>query len=252
MGAVRLAGKTLKIAGGMLDTDEVEDYILDRGGELVEKAFVQLPVKFLAGKARAKKRAIKVLMRAINDSEALRTAVENSLNKLPLLIVSRTEDIRLKGPEALVRNEPYDHYVVACPRGVVLQKYELQLLNDLRNSAELADYAGLPEVFLKRLALESEQAYFDSASGGNQLILPEANHLIFDTDATFRWDLKELNGHYYVGYVMGYSVNFEKKGLRNEFVADIAPSLKSLKVALGKMSYDEREEVKSSLDAVPD
>ena len=55
MGAVRWTGKGLKLIGELLEAKDVEGWIEEKGREFIEKKLAQLPVKWLAGRTRAKR-----------------------------------------------------------------------------------------------------------------------------------------------------------------------------------------------------
>src|SRR5258705_8506355 len=100
MGMIRWTAKGMKLAGDMLDSDDVEKWLLSKGQALVEQKLTRLPANWLAGKTRAKRQLRAEILGELNKNEILRNGVEAKLAELPLVIEKAARDVWGNGPSA--------------------------------------------------------------------------------------------------------------------------------------------------------
>lgn len=221
MGVIRWSAKGMKLLGEVLDSDDVERWLLDKGQSIIEAKLTQMPARWLAGNYRAKKSVRQDLLLAINGSESLRLAVESKLAHLPEIVHRVARDVRTFGPyEAHSSDSRFD--VVMCPRELVRRRYAKWLLDELGSSAVFNRCVGMPNVVLTRLANASEEAFFaegDRAQGGTQF-------QVVGADAQEDLRLGGTPGVYWVGLVLyPTQCNLEEKK-DQRLLAAFAPQAK--------------------------
>lgn len=247
MGAVRWTGKGLKLIGQLLEAEEVERWLEDKGRELVEEKLKEISVKWLAGKRRAKSRAAAEVRSTVENAETFMASLESSLARLPSAILNVASHLQKNGPKTLVSSD-YSRYLTVCPRGLVREHYIRGIVNELKDSAELSRYEGLPERFLRRVAGESEEAFFRSVAQGSSEPLPGNDSLILGIDDDFGWGVEGINGHYYVGKHSIFGADLREKRQRKELQEKLDPELAKIKVRLGKLT---KEELDATVAALP-
>lgn len=247
MGAVRWTGKGLKLLGQILEAEEIEAWLEEKGRAFVEDTLTKLPVKWLGGRYRAKRRVVRDLRSSVEQSDTLRSSLQASLGRLPAALQNVAAHLRDKGPDQLGWKD-FNHHLVVCPRGLVRQHYTRLVVQDLKDSVELARYEGLPDRFLVRMARQSEDSFFAEAASGSQRVLASA-WIVMGVDDDYGWNVGELNGHYYVGGTSQYKADLSEKRQRKELLTKLEPRLEVAKIALGKLKRQEFDEVVSALPA---
>lgn len=247
MGAVRWTGKGLKLIGQILEAEEVERWLEGKGRELVEEKLKEISVKWLAGRRRAKSKAAAEVRSTVENAETFMASLESSLASLPSAVLNVAGHLQKNGPETLVSSD-FSRYLTVCPRGLVREHYIRSVVKELKDSAELSRYEGLPERFLRRVAGESEEAFFRSVAQGSREPLPGNDSLILGVDDDFGWRVEGINGHYYVGKRSMYGTDLREKGQRKELEEELEPELAKMKVKLGKLT---KEELEAAVAALP-
>ena len=245
MGALRWTGKGLKLVGQLLEAKEVEAWVENKGRALLEEKLQQLSLKWFAGRYRAKRQISAALSSSV-QSAAFRSALEMSLQKLPYLLLAFAEYFQKNGPEQLASKHPAIDAVVVCPRGLLRMAYTESVLRELSGAAELARYESLPELFLTRVARQSEESFFASCAAGDQPVLPDGKSLVLRVDDNFGWGIEGINGHYYVG-ISWLGADLSEKRRRKAFVDGLGPRLEGVTAALGRMSKTEIDRVKATV-----
>ena len=245
MGAIRWTGKGLKLAGQILEAEEIEKWLESQGKQFLQEQLRSVSAKWFAGEWRAKRLASTKIRSSVEQGDTFRASLESELQSLPNAILDVAGHLREHGPKRLVVSDyPYD--IVTCPRGLVREHYAKQIVGELKDSAELARYQGFPEPFLRRVALESEAAFFQDVENGNVPPLSKDN-VILAVDEDFGWNVGGVNGHYYVAEESRYSVDLSKRRERKTIVERTEKLLRSVRVELGKLDKDELHKIVSSL-----
>jgi hypothetical protein len=242
MGVIRWAGKGLELIGRILTMEDVEAWLENEGKGLVKKRLEALAVKWLFGKRRAKSKAFSDISENVNSSEPLRLALKRSLEKLPPLIGALADHIKTKGPKQLLESN-FPLGVVVVPRALVQNEYELILLTDLAEAAELSRFSGLPQLFLKDEAKKSEFAFFEMMKRGEIYTLPDRKTVLLDVDPDFDWHLTRSKGHYYCGHSDRFNVDLTHRGERKEFLEEIQTLLNQRKTKIGYFTPEEIETI---------
>jgi hypothetical protein len=238
MGSVSWTRDGLKLKDELLDSKTVKNWIQEKAQDIVEEKLKTLPAKFFAGKTRARRRIRKELMKDINKSEKFRASVYESLSSLPNVIFDLTQLIEAKKISDLFRIGA-DFTITACPRGVVFRYYLDKLIEDLSDSTELGRHRSFSDFFLERLAVESENIFFNfkhkvSSDGGRSTVV--------DINRDYDWNIDGYNGHYYVCFFRWKidvpAPNKARKLLKN-YSRDKIGELKIKLHSLNKAEFDE-------------
>jgi len=246
MGIVRWTAKGLKITGEILDSENVEKWLESQARKLLEDKAKQLPAKWFAGQVRARRWLRKEVAQAIDGSPAFRAALEESLAKLPELLLEIALKISsAKPPKIVADNSRYA--LVVCPRGLVRQLYCIRVVDSLKNAATLSRFTGLPEMFLARCAQLSEDSYFLDKK---RLPTLEKRGAIADIDDDYPWKLFDENGHYYVGVTRYSSDALSDKKAKQNFDSFIENNLEPLKITIGALSVPEIEDSRGKIMAL--
>jgi hypothetical protein len=236
MGAVRWTAKGLIFIGQLLEAEEIENWLEQKGRELIEEKLRRLPAKWLAGRSRAKRRISSDLRNSVERNEAFHTSLKDSLGILPHVVLNVAGHFRSKGPKSLILLKGYKKDIVVCPRGFVRKHYVNIVINELKDSAQLSRYEGFPELFLKRTARQSEQSFFSDIAVGSQVTLPGNTNIIIAVDDDFGWNMDGVDGHYYIGGCDAYGTDLSHKKQRKELLKELATAVKEIKIRLGKLS----------------
>ncbi|MEE9554030.1 MAG: hypothetical protein V3W18_06995 [candidate division Zixibacteria bacterium] len=249
MGAVRWTAKGMIFVGKLLEAKEVEEYLEKMGSRFITDKLQQLPVKWLAGQTRAKKQVLSDIRKSVDKSDTFRTALTAAVEKLPYVILQISEYIRKNGPDALILRAGFSTDIVVCPRGAVKDYYVNLVTNELKDSAELSRYEGLPLIFLERITRQSEHSFFYRIADSNYEILPGNSDMIIGVDDDFGWNIDGIDGHYYVGGRDSYGTDLSKRRQRKALLKDIEKMNKTIKIELGKLPQSEISNVVKRLSA---
>lgn len=238
MSAVRWTGKGLKLLGSILENKEVEEWLEEKGQEIVERHLENLVVKSVAGQKRAVKSARSTIIDDITRSRTLNSAIAKELEYLPALVGSVSYNIYNRGP-AFYHHSKASNYAVACPRAPIQRIYVNHVVGTLENSAELRRYEGLPRRFLSRIALQSEGAFFSRVRKlKHGVLLPGGNSVLIDVDESYEWGYKRSRGHYYVIGTNKYGAKVEERD-KKRFAAALEPIRDELCAKLGRASEEQ-------------
>jgi len=246
MGVVRWTAKGLKIIGQLLEAKEIEDWLEEKGKEFIETKLKEIPVKWIAGKTRAKNKIISEIHESVKNSETFQTSLEISLGKLPNALLDVAYHLRNNKFKSLCINISYKKDLIICPRGLVLEHFAKNVVDELKDSAELSRYVGLPERFLYNIAMQTENSFFIHLTKGNQELL-SGNNIAIGVDDNYGWNYSGIKGHYYAGSCEAYGTDFSDRKQKKEFVNEAELLLKKIKSKLGKLSKKEIEDIVKQL-----
>jgi len=231
MGIIRWTAKGMKLAGDILDSDDVEKWVISKGQALVERKLTGLPVKLIAGQYRAKRQVRADILGEVNGNEILRSAIETNLAALPSLIEKTAREVGGTGPSAACERKS-NFVLTLCPRELVVKRYTKYVVDSLKDSALLLKYEQLPEQFLAKSARLSEESYFAERSRPD--IGPRCR--VVGTEPDFEWQLGETNGHYYIGYLYSGGDDLNVKAKAKEFDAFVTSARPKLDGMLAKLN----------------
>lgn len=248
MGVIRWTAKGLKLTGEILDSDNVEKWITDKGKQLLKGYLEQLPAKWCAGQARARRWLRKDIEQSLGASAPFRAALEESLAQLPRILLATAHKISSSNLSNLVQTDSLERtYIVTCPRGLVRRLYTEHVVSSLKDSAALAKYTGLQEMFLKSAAITSEDSYFSDKRRPPEL---GQRGEVVDTDSEFPWNFSQRNGHYYVGMTGPLTTgNLTDRDTLKGFRTFCSNNLEAMKIRMGKLTSQDIERLRTQLNS---
>jgi hypothetical protein len=239
MGALRWTGKAFQFVGKILTAEEFEAWVEAEGKDLLRNQIEKLAFKGVAGRARAKRALRKEVIRGLEQSTTLRTALTQALDALPGIVLHDAKFMRDKKAKTFHAMPEWNKYVVAVPR--VLPRNDLRhaVIGALKQSAELARFSGLPEIFLERKADAAEAAFFDGVRSHDPIVIAGGSAMILAVDANFDWKVGLPRGHYYVAVSTTGLVDLTKRKDRKQFQDEVRPALVTLQAQLGAVADSE-------------
>lgn len=238
MGAIRWTGKGLKLVGELLSAEEMEAWLQAKGRDYLESRIKGITLKWAGGRYRAKRQIIGEVSASIG-SDTFRSALAATLSVLPdtvEFVARRVEERRLQP----FYDGSYPNWLAVVPRAVVQHEYSAEVVNRLKQSAELARFAAFPEIFLKVKAQRSEHSFFNGIHKSLPHECPSGRCFVIGLDVKFDWHLGADSGHYYCAGTSSIAPPREDRRLKREFLKESERRLEEAKVRLGALSTSDR------------
>ena len=235
MSTLKWTGKGLQLLGRLLAADEFEDWLLSEGKKFFTERFEIISFNWLFGKARSKKQLFQETLDSIN-SETFRIAMQGKLEKLPDIISSVGSQVKKNGPNELYEESSFK-WIAVVPRVFVQQDYQIYLIKELSQAAELNKFQSFPEIYLGDRSIESEESFFKFVAEQGYYICNKG--IILGTDSVFDWQFTEIRGHYYYGRSDISSYDLSKTKERKRLISDLEEANRKLKSRLGGLSIAE-------------
>ena len=242
MSVIKWREERFIFVGNFLADEDINHWLEAKGSEFLISRSKKLFIPCFRRKERVKNKIRKQLQESTAKNSILAKAITQSLCLLPEIIDEIA--IRLKSMQMYElclskKIKGINKGILVLPRGLVGKVLIDKTIFQLKNVGSFAEYQGLSEVLLARLAKEAEEEFFSRVTRTLPVTLDPKQSLIVSTTLEFSWPLWQTKGHYYYGFVDLVEAEFHNRRNRNEFSQETRDILRHLEVQLGRMSKDE-------------
>ncbi|MFQ5994780.1 MAG: hypothetical protein ACE5K1_06765 [Acidiferrobacterales bacterium] len=245
MGVIRWTPKGLQLTGPIFTVADMNAWLRYSGREAYTKASEQLWGRWFLNDQRTRRRLFRRLSKAVNASGVLQLALQESLQKLPSLIGKASGRIEMNGPTTLGASNN-SGWLAIVPRAFVRNVYSRILMKDLAASAELEQFDGLPNLFLTKKAMESENIFFTLVNKQGYYV-NSSSGMIFSVDTNFDWNWGTVAGHYYYGESTRLDKILTKRRDRKGFEASMKGGLERKQAEIQVLNQQRIKRIVESL-----
>jgi len=223
-----------KIVGQILTPTIFNEWV-DREGKIVLfDVYKSQKCRWFFGRRRARKRLYKTVKKALMPQSPFAVLLEHHLNLFPLIIRRIGLIIKRMGFKDLYSADSSKALLV-IPRGIAQHDFSRYLLNELVDSALLAEFWELSKRVIKYAALEADKAFFNCIAGGRICPDSEGKGLFIGADPDYGWKLNGMAGHYYFAYYALQDNGLAKKKNFNRFKSEMEEILNGQRIHLRRL-----------------
>ena len=246
MGAIKWTGKAFKLVGRILTAEDLEEWMENEGKAFLEDRIASTSHKWFRGKARAVKGIENEVIDLTKKSDAFKEALNNSLERLPLVIARTGDKFQGNAPVHLFEKSNMD-WILALPRVVVRMAYRQIIIDELSDVAELSEYPGLASVVLGHRADEAESAFFKKNLKNKEYLCDPDGYVLVGGDGKYQWLPDEESGHYYLVYDFTGLPDLGRRDGRLSFHRLFSKLIREFPSKIGGMKKNDHNDVQKYL-----
>ncbi|MEZ5064713.1 MAG: hypothetical protein R3B81_08240 [bacterium] len=249
MERIRWVGGRPVLPARILDEAIFEEWVRHAGSIAERRARVGLPLPFLFGRSRARRRLERDLRRALDAPPTLRGPLEAALAELPAIVATLATEIISHRLLVLVHTEAARRFV-AVPREAVVRRIVRRAYERVGSWPSLGAYDGVCRAIVEAWARDAERVFVESARETIPAAVARRGSMIAAVDRDYAWGEAAPAGHYWLAETSMSTLDLDRREDRARFASTLERSIARARETLADLPATERTSLRVHLREV--